>query len=695
MPADRRLLLLPHAASHVADWLLNAFGPAASAQVLWVAEQAPSPFVATLANKVASHLGGECDMLVVDACQGFHPDAFAAAAGTLRGGGDCLLITPPLERWAAFADPDKRRFAAYPRDIGEMRGLFIQRLLAFVVDHPAVVQVHDLDRQAPRLAPARDEVIVLNRDQQHLVERVERVARGHARRPLVVTADRGRGKSTALGVAAAQLLLSGYPHVTVIAPHRRAVDTLFRHAARLADRPVDKVDDLSIGDGSLRLRLPTEWLAMQGDNDGLVIVDEAAAIPVALLNDVIERANRLVFASTVHGYEGSGRGFDLRFRRQLDRQFRQVQDVRLSHPVRWRDADALEALVDDLLLLNVDLAAAPSSGDVVVSRLDIDALAGDEQALRALFGLLVNAHYQTRPSDLRQLLDNSDVHLWAASRDAQVVGVVMAVEEGGFDATLSHAIMRGQRRPRGHLLPQSLAVHAGLDAFLGLRLLRVQRIAVHPELRRHRVATRLLNAVADWAALNDFAAIGCAHSIELPLLRFWQSAGFQAVRLGTRIDPAAAAPSVFMLRGVGEAGESPVASAAFHFRQDLPWTLGGAQASLDPDVAVELLRSRDCGDMTLTVHDLRELERVASGVRGITTADALIWRAVVVLCAQAADACDLPLAVAAILQRCAIPLLRRRFSVDGAGQLEQRLRSLLSAGLPLLQSEVDARSPAP
>lgn len=696
MHVGRRLLLLPHAADDVAVWSLRHIGEPSVADVLWIADRAPLPFLATASRKAGTRLGGESRLVVVDTHQGFHPDAFAAAVGTLRDGGDCVLITPPLNEWATYPDPDKKRFAAYPQTIDDMRGLFVQRMLAFFADHPAVAVVDDLAAGAPRLAPHMQVASVeLNAEQRDLSARVQRVARGHARRPLVVTADRGRGKSTALGIAAAQLLLEGYPRVTVVAPHKHAVQTLFRHAAQLAGVEQHQVEDLPIGNGVLAFRQPAEWMSGKDDIDGLVIIDEAAAIPVVVLNDVVHRANRLVFASTAHGYEGSGRGFELRFRDLLNRHFTQVHDVRLQHPVRWRDDDALESVLNDLLLLNADTEAMPESGSIEVERIEAEMLLADEHLLRATFGLLVNAHYQTRPSDLRQLLDNPAVHIWLARRDAVVVGVVMAVEEGAIDEAMCEQIMRAQRRPRGHLLPQSLAVHVGLEAFLRLRLLRIQRIAVHPQARRQGVGRQLLDAAKDWAGVKCFDALGCSYGVEADLLAFWQSAGFSAARVGSRIDPAVASPSVFMLRALSEAGMKHTAFAHERFQRDLPWALDGSLQSLDPYVAIALLQSRDCSDLAFDAHDLAELGRIAQGARETSLAEALVWRSIVRLCAQAAACDDLALGVAVILQHWPMPLLQQRFSVTGARELEQRLRRVAADALAMPHSVVDGGSKAP
>ncbi|MFP3366547.1 hypothetical protein R0J93_23165, partial [Pseudoalteromonas sp. SIMBA_148] len=54
----------------------------------------------------------------------------------------------------------------------------------------------------------------------------------------------------------------------------------------------------------------------------------------------------------VHGYEGTGRGFQLRFRHHLERQCPGWQALEMTTPVRWAPGDPLEALTDDLLLLS-------------------------------------------------------------------------------------------------------------------------------------------------------------------------------------------------------------------------------------------------------------------------------------------------------------------------------------------------------
>jgi len=651
--------------------------------LLWIADHGPSGIAVTPAARVAQHLGSECSVLVFNAHQGFHPDAFAAAAGTLRGGGDCVVLAPPLADWAGFDDPDRARFACYPRGRGEMHGHFLARLAGLWSVHPAVRLVAPQGAVGVdlRLAPPAASELELSEEQRAAISAVERVALGHARRPLVISADRGRGKSTLLGVAAARLLLGGLHRVTVVAPHRAAVENLFRQSQAAAGLPAHGVADVAIGTGLLCFRLPAECLA-DVEALGLVLVDEAAAIPVAVLRRLVVRSNRLVFATTVHGYEGSGRGFELRFKAVLDQAMPQWRALQLSTPVRWVVDDPLEDLLNASLLLDAELADGDvAHGELSITRVLPDVLRADEDLLRAAFGLLVNAHYQTRPSDLRQLLDNPDNQLWLARRGDAVVGVLLASLEGGFDEAMARQVIAAGRRPRGHLLPQSLAVHAGLDACLQQRVLRVQRVAVHPQARRCGIGRRLLAALADWGGARGADMLGCAFAADPALLGFWRATGFTPVRLGVRLDAASAAHSLFMLYGLSGAGQALVMHGARRFLADLPWSLAGLP-DLDSRLAALLLQGRDCSGLALDSDDRLALARIAAGVRQPATARGAVCKGLVQIAARGETAVEsLAPLIAHWLQLQTPEQLCRDFSLCGQRALDEQLRTVLRGQL--------------
>ena len=54
-------------------------------------------------------------------------------------------------------------------------------------------------------------------------------------------------------------------------------------------------------------------------------------------------------------YEGSGRGFALRFQKALDTLAPSWLAVRLQQPMRWAENDPLERFINQALLLDADV----------------------------------------------------------------------------------------------------------------------------------------------------------------------------------------------------------------------------------------------------------------------------------------------------------------------------------------------------
>src|SRR5690606_17971146 len=92
---------------------------------------------------------------------------------------------------------------------------------------------------------------------------------------------------------------------------------------------------------------PDALLASSRQADWL-IVDEAAAIPGPLLEKLAVRFPRVLLTTTVQGYEGTGRGFLLKFCGR----FAGLQRYSLSTPVRWAAGCPLERVVASALLFD-------------------------------------------------------------------------------------------------------------------------------------------------------------------------------------------------------------------------------------------------------------------------------------------------------------------------------------------------------
>jgi len=616
----RRHRLALHIAGPV-DWtrqLAELCLEAAAGKGLWLTDRPLDRDHRPLAAGLTL-LGQELDYLVYDAQGGFDPDSFGAACGALRGGGLLLLLTPPLDQWPSLPDPQGERITVAPYRAEQLSGRYLRRLARVLAQAEGLIRIQPEESQGWRVwlggdegAPATDPTrpppplplapdlatACRTPDQAAAVAALLKTARGRARRPLVIVSDRGRGKTTALGLAARQLLAEGAHRILVTAPRLAALDPLFHHAAAGLSGAQRHRDRISLGAGELRFLPPDQLVhgeAAQGEAAAdLVLVDEAAAIPAPLLERLLISYPRLVFATTVHGYEGTGRGFEIRFQRALERLTPAFRRLELKTPIRWAPDDPLEALVNRALLLDARPAAdrdlAGADGDTCDhALLDRDQLAGDEASLSQLFGLLVLAHYQTRPLDLRHLLDGPNLQVQVLRHRGQIAATALVAREGGLSPDLARDVFEGRRRPQGHLLPQTLSAHAGLRDAPGLRWARVIRIAVHPIVQGRGLGRRLMSHIAAQARIDRLDGLGVSFGATPDLLGFWSACGLMPVHLGTRRNAASGAHAAVVLLGLTPAGTALTRQASTRFRRRFPTLLAGPFRHLEPDLAAELL----------------------------------------------------------------------------------------------------------
>ncbi|AKO53928.1 tRNA(Met) cytidine acetyltransferase [Marinobacter psychrophilus] len=645
---ERRLVLIEGDRNAALNWLAAELPFLSADRGLWVSTKADSPLpalhVATPAQ-ARIWLGRELDLLVWDGFSGNPPDGLAALAGTLAAGGLWFWLMPPLTQWGTFSDPDYARTGLDQA----IEHPFAERLAKILSDAPDVIRlkmseyvsagersVTSADERASatinsELSRVRDELsrrrpatvfcVDGGPEQDQLVQALVRFGLGRRRRPLVITADRGRGKSAALGLAAAELLLRGRQRVLLTAPSAEQVATVMAHAReRLgAQLQSQSATQLTIVSGaSLTFLLPQQMLADKPAAE-VVMVDEAAAIAAPLLQRILLGWPRVAFATTVHGYEGAGRGFAVRFRKQLDQHTPHWQERTLSQPVRWAASDPLEPLVFRLFML-----AATSQGDT--QQLAPDPLPvleverwqpaqATENDLAEAFGLLVNAHYRTTPADLRQWLDDPAAVSWRARMNGRTVGLLWAQGEGEFSAPLAQQVSLGLRRLRGHLLAQSLALHAGLPQAAQQRSLRITRIAVAAPQRRRGIGQCLIAAAQAYATAEGFDYIGSSFGGTPALLAFWQRQGLQPVRLGFSQEASSGEYPLQAVRGLSAAGERLV--------QDLQQRLGrhwlvlaGRQwVQCQPELMAGVMRSLPAGPQP-DAEDTRDLQHFAIGHRG-------------------------------------------------------------------------------
>lgn len=594
---------------------------------LWIGGHAPADVDSATPAGATAWLGRELDVVVYDAWDGLDPDALGAVSGALTAGGLLVLLCPRLDEWPDYPDPDYRRLLPAGSSPQAIKGRFLRRLVALAHSDPEIMILTE-DRPAAPVpqtvrradvaeAPADKDCLTL--DQSRAVTAIRRVARGHPRRPLVLLSDRGRGKSAALGIAAARLMKESPMHIVVTAPRPAAVDSVFLHAANLLPEGGRRRGELTAGASRLVYAAPDELLRQSANGSvSLLLVDEAAAIPAPLLQALLTRHSRIVFATTVHGYEGTGRGFDIRFRAVLQARTPKWRQLILQTPIRWSPGDPLERFTFRALALDADLPDLPTRPNrqtARTERLDRDLLAADEARLKAVFGLLVSAHYRTRPFDLRMMLDAPNVSVWTTSLHGRTVATALVAEEGALSDDMCRRIVAGDARPQGHLLPETLAAHSGLQQAPALRCLRILRIVVHPAARRRGIGTALIEAITTAAAEAGLDYVGSSFAAGDDLFDFWTRAGLWPVRYSVTRGHSSGAHSVVVLAGLSQAGRALFEAARERFRRQLTVQLSDPLRAIPTSHALWLLETAGPRAPSLTPADWDDAGHFAWGRR--------------------------------------------------------------------------------
>jgi tRNA(Met) cytidine acetyltransferase len=310
-----------------------------------------------------------------------------------------------------------------------------------------------------------------------------------------------------------------------------------------------------------------------------------------------------------------------------------------------------------------------------------------------VFGLLVLAHYRTRPSDLRRLLDGPNLQVHVLRRAERVMATALVAREGGFDAETATDIWSGRRRPHGHLLPESLAFHLGVEEAATLRFSRIVRIAVHPALRRRGLGLRLVAAVEDEARRDGADFTGTSFGADIGLLRFWGRAGMAPVRIGVKRGATSGAWSVLMTKPLSEAGRRIQERMRARHRERLPALLGDPLADLDLALADVLLEPGD--EPAPAPPDREAFVELASFAYASRTFEAAYpvlasWAPPTLSCASlraALPAADRHLLIARLLQHRSFAATATLLGLSGRDEVVRRLRSAVAAVLDTLDRE--------
>ncbi|KNE71131.1 hypothetical protein AMAG_15800 [Allomyces macrogynus ATCC 38327] len=409
---------------------------------------------------------------------------------------------------------------------------------------PAAQELRDLKESLKETQPVGSLVnCAMTRDQaKALLTFVEAIADKSLRATVTLTAARGRGKSAALGLAMAAAIAYGYSNIFVTSPSPENLKTLFEFVFKGLDAlgyeehlDYDLVQSTNpaLNKAIVRINIfrnhrqtvqyiHPEDAQVLGQAE-LLVIDEAAAIPLPMVRKLM--GPYLIFmASTIHGYEGTGRSLSLKLIQSLRQQAasasvaggdaaaadsakdplqRTLREVTLEQPIRYGEGDAIEKWLNSLLCLDATVSktitGCPHPSECQLYYVSRDTLFShhpvSEAFLQRMMALYVASHYKNTPNDLQLMSDAPAHHLfvllpppsaYAATNDEDEIlpeplVVLQVCLEGQISASsIRSALSRGVRND-GDLIPWCMSQQFQDDGFGQLSGARVVRIATHPD----------------------------------------------------------------------------------------------------------------------------------------------------------------------------------------------------------------------
>jgi tRNA(Met) cytidine acetyltransferase len=573
-------------------------------------------------------LGTTYDFAVLDLVNDLKPNDVGRLGGVVRGGGVYVFLVPPLDAWKRYLTKFQTTLLVPQFTPNDVRHRLKQRFWLSLYSHKGVV-IFDVERgellkssgveeaepyqpkppQPPEKAvlPIKIYRLAATQDQVEVLKLFEVFYhKPKKKQAIVIIADRGRGKSAALGLG-----LAGIGHklrkakarvqIVVTAMEYTNLETLLDFAIRgleaLGYKPgVEKEggEIRAIKASGIFIDVVTPYMLLKRENADVVAVDEAAAVPLPILYSVHKRFDRLVFATTIHGYEGAGRGFSIRFLKYLkEAEDTDVYLYEMEEPIRYGRGDPVEQWLFDAFLLNAEPAKVEPEDLEYVKRKEVvylkeEDILKDEETFRQFFGIYVQAHYRNEPDDLGMLLDapHHTARALALPNGKVVVSVELAFEGALDDLSIDQAL-RGLKLP-GNIIPDRFLKYWRLPEFAKLKGWRIVRIATHPELQDMGLGTLMLKKIEEEARHLGMDWVGVGFGVYDKLLRFWVRNGYVPIHLSPERNPSSGEYSVLLVKPLNEKAEAYVKYANVEFRRRLIHSLMGPYGDLLP-TEVQLL----------------------------------------------------------------------------------------------------------
>lgn len=582
-------------------------------------------------------LGLTFDVVVLDLLNDFNPNDVGRLTGLVRGGGLIILLTPSFSSWPRTISRFRIELATIQYPISTVRTIFIRRIIGKLFEHDGIaIYSSDEDRfvrpfillagkyasstlkrsiRIPKKSPFPKRVfrLALTQDQVEVLRLFENlIDRPKGRLAIIITADRGRGKSCSVGIGLVALgraiSFRKMPvKVLVTAPNLLNIQPLMELALRtFRYLGYEKINVLRRDNFIVRIetrpviieyREPLDAVTRRAD---LIAVDEAAGIPVPMLYEIWRRFRRLIFSSTIHGYEGAGRGFSVRFLRALkDDPETRVIEYEMTEPIRYAENDPVERWLFDALMLDAEPAEIDEEDLKFIEKLDLNYVKPDleslflreDELLKQFIGIYVLAHYRNQPKDLAMMADAPHHTIrMLTTPTGKVVCSIQLAEEGPIPEKIGGELLIGAR-VQGNIIPDRFIKHfrtVDFGRFIGWRIVR---IATHINLMGRGIGSFMLRKVCEEAKERGYDWIGAGFGVSERLLRFWVRNGFIPIHISPDRNPISGEFTVIVIKPLNDEVSRFILEANREFRRRLINSLYDTYRDLEPEIAHLLLKS--------------------------------------------------------------------------------------------------------
>ncbi|WP_395342148.1 GNAT family N-acetyltransferase [Ningiella sp. W23] len=530
----------------------------------------------TQASHIKPLLGKDFDLVIYDCMDGIVANTLFAISGLIRRSGLLVMLCPKLANWPSYFARHQGIKFSYGEAHTEC--VFASFLSGHFLGDSQVAQIDDSGAILPIVASQaepeltlenvcdappsslRQSGFTLSKKQQDIFNKILRAWDEKHISNSLITGARGRGKSTLLGFLAFEALrrvLIG----TIQSENDDSQIAICAPTASQAKIVLDVVNKLLTQDSSLsssqislikNTNIIQSYAPDQSDQipeNSYLFIDEAASMAPELIDKLCEKVSHTVLSSTMDGYEGSGKGLLYRW---LPMQINTTEHYRLYQAFRWDNNDALENMMAAIFSPNLTVLDAEQPTSTLhisdgLHCLNKSELLGDFKLFRECFSLLQGAHYQSTPNDIQRMLSASDYHIWLYIENSQCVGIICTIEEGGADTfyenQLRFDIAMGKRRVQGHMSAQALAQALQIPEVLGEPTLRINRIAVHPQIQGQGIGSQMLSCLKKifLQTKNQKQNLSTSFGMTPKLVKFWQANSFRLVKLGYRKDTSSGA----------------------------------------------------------------------------------------------------------------------------------------------------------